>query len=115
LEFHCSHGRLATVTTVHPTSNFGIVDIDPDGTVLQFREKPRMTEWINGGFFVFEHKALDLLDTDSVLEREPLETLAREGQLMAFQHAGFWKCMDTFKDSSELNQLWERSSPWKTW
>ena len=74
-----------------------------------------MDVWINGGFFVFERSVLELLESGSVLEREPLERLAAEGELMAFRHDGFWKCMDTFKDSLEFNELWESDAPWKCW
>ncbi len=115
LDFHTRHGRTASVTTVHPTSNFGIVEIDDGDRIVRFREKPRMAEWINGGFFVFEKQIFELLSSDSVLECEPLETLTARGELMAFKHNGFWKCMDTFKDNLELNQLWDERAPWKTW
>ncbi|MBX3297166.1 MAG: NTP transferase domain-containing protein [Acidobacteria bacterium] len=114
LEFHKGHGKLATMTTVHPRSPFGIVDLNDDGTVNSFREKPRLDVWINGGFFVFERQVLDLLDGDPVLEEGPLETLAKINELMAYRHTGFWKCMDTYKDSLEFNALWETGPPWKT-
>ena len=81
-----------------------------------FREKPRSDHWINGGFFVFEPPVLDYLSADSVLEREPLERLATDGQLHAFRHEGFWECMDTYKDAVQLNDLWESAKPpWKIW
>ncbi len=107
LAFHRAHGRLATLTAVHPRSNFGILKLDADGAVTEFEEKPVMREWINGGFFVFHRRVLDYLDDDCVLEREPLERLARERQLVAYPHTGFWKCMDTYKDNVEFNQLWD--------
>jgi glucose-1-phosphate cytidylyltransferase len=115
LEFHRSHGKIATLTAVHPISNFGILELGPNGTVSDFHEKPRMREWINGGFFVFNRQIFDYLEADSVLEREPLEQLAQEGQLMAYRHGGFWKCMDTYKDNIEMNELWKEHAPWKIW
>ncbi len=115
LDFHLSHGKKATLTSVRPNSTFGVLDISADGAVEQFREKPKLDVWINGGFFVFERSVLDILEPDSVLEREPLERLAAEGDLMAYRHDGFWKCMDTFKDSLEFNELWEADAPWKSW
>ncbi|MBK9165527.1 MAG: NTP transferase domain-containing protein [Acidobacteria bacterium] len=115
LEFHKGHGKLATMTTIHPRSPFGIVELDGNGAVSSFREKPQLDVWINGGFFVFERKVLDLLVGDPVLEEGPLETLAAEGELMAYRHTGFWKCMDTYKDSLEFNALWVADAPWKIW
>jgi glucose-1-phosphate cytidylyltransferase len=115
LDFHREHRRTGTLTAVHPVSNFGILDLDSSDKVLQFREKPRLNEWINGGFFVFERAIFEFLQPDSVLEREPLETLANQGELMAYKHAGFWKCMDTYKDNIEMNELWNTHAPWKIW
>ena len=115
-EFHKSHGRIATLTAVHPHSNFGIMKLDNENFVTEFEEKPVMREWINGGFFVFNREIFNYLDENSVLEREPLERLAREKQLVAFPHAGFWKCVDTFKDNLEFNQLWtDGRADWKVW
>jgi len=114
-EFHREHGKIATLTAVHPVSNFGILDIDPNAAVIEFKEKPNLDNWINGGFFVFKREIFDLLDHGSVLEQEPLSSLAGRGELMAFRHAGFWKCMDTYKDSVEMNHLWQTDAPWKTW
>jgi len=115
LAFHVKHGKTATLTAVNPVSNFGILDLAIDSSVLRFREKPKLENWINGGFFVFENSIVNYLGQDSTLEREPLSELASEGQLMAYQHRGFWKCMDTYKDHLELNELWENGAPWKTW
>jgi glucose-1-phosphate cytidylyltransferase len=116
LKFHQAHGRLATLTVVHPRSNFGVLKLDKEGAVTEFEEKPVLKEWINGGFFVFNRAVLDYLNDDSVLERAPLEQLARQQQLMAYPHAGFWKCMDTYKDNVEFNQLWEAgAAQWKVW
>ncbi|MBA2343235.1 MAG: NTP transferase domain-containing protein [Thermoleophilaceae bacterium] len=113
---HDEHGCLATMTVVRPELQFGVTELDGDGRVLGFREKPRLEHWINGGFFCFEPGALEFLDDDSVLEREPLEGLAGKGQLQAFRHEGFWECMDTYKDAVTLNDLWARHEPpWKLW
>lgn len=114
--FHRAHGRVATLTAVHPQSSFGLLQLDEAGAVTEFVEKPPLREWINGGFFVFERAVLDYLNEESVLEREPFERLARERQLMAYAHTGFWKCMDTYKDNLELNQLWDAgSAQWRLW
>jgi glucose-1-phosphate cytidylyltransferase len=117
LAFHEAHGRLATVTAVRPPSRFGALDIQGD-RVVEFAEKPQAEGgWINGGFMVFEHEVLGYLTDDStVLEREPLERLARDGQLMAYRHDGFWEPMDTERDRNNLMRLWdEGNAPWKMW
>lgn len=114
--FHRKHGALATMTVVQPELQFGVTELDGDGRVLGFHEKPRSQHWINGGFFCFEAGVLDYLRTDSVLEREPLERLAGEGQLRAHRHEGFWECMDTYKDAVALNDLWASGEPpWRMW
>ncbi|MGA3026475.1 MAG: glucose-1-phosphate cytidylyltransferase [Bryobacteraceae bacterium] len=116
-EFHRSHGRLATVTAVRPPARFGTMAFSGD-RVTEFKEKAQTSEgWINGGFFVFEPEILDYLDgDDTVLEAEPLERLARDGELMAFRHAGFWQCMDTVRDKQRLDALWASGeAPWKVW
>jgi glucose-1-phosphate cytidylyltransferase len=116
VHFHKSHGKIATVTTVKPLSRFGVMDIDSDGTVIQFREKPQVDDWINIGFFVFEPQIFDYLDDYCVLEQQPLSALARDQQLMAFQHDGFWQPMDTYRESLLLNGLWDtQEAPWKNW
>jgi glucose-1-phosphate cytidylyltransferase len=117
LAFHESHGRLATVTAVRPPSRFGALALDGDN-VVDFLEKPQAEAgWINGGFFIFEHAILDhLADDDTVLEREPLEALAKNGQLMAYRHQGFWEPMDTERDRANLVSLWaDGTAPWKVW
>jgi glucose-1-phosphate cytidylyltransferase len=116
LAFHESHGRLATMTTVKPLTRFGVVEADPDGTVAHFREKPQTEDSVNAGFFVFEPGVFDYLTDDTALEREPLEALARDRQLAAFSHDGFWQPMDTYREFTMLNELWSTgSAPWKVW
>ena len=114
LRFHSAHGALATVTVVRPRLPFGVARLAPDGRVVGFDEKPRSSEWINGGFFVFEPGVFSRLSEDSVLERAPLERLAADGQLHAYRHEGFWECLDTYKDAVALNDLWARGeAPWR--
>jgi glucose-1-phosphate cytidylyltransferase len=110
--FHAAHGRLATMTVVRPELQFGVTELDAgSGRVLGFREKPRSEHWINGGFFCFEPGVLDYLERDTALERDPFERLAREDELRAHRHEGFWECMDTYKDSVSLNDLWASGDP----
>ena len=116
LSFHRAHGGHATVTVVRPHLQWGVAELDGEGRVEGFVEKPRSEHWINGGFLCLEPAALAYLDEDSVLEREPLERLAGDGQLHAFRHEGFWDCMDTYKDAVVLNDLWASGEPpWRTW
>lgn len=115
--FHRSHGKIATVTAVRPTARFGGLELDGD-RVVSFVEKPQLSEgWINGGFFVFNREVFDYIDDDStVLEREPMEALTRDGQLMTFRHDGFWQCMDTVREKALLEQLWATGeAPWCVW
>jgi glucose-1-phosphate cytidylyltransferase len=117
IAFHRSHGKLATLTAVRPPARFGHVDLDGD-QVVEFSEKPQLGEgWINGGFFVLEPEVLDYLKgEDTHFQREPLEELSKDGQLMAYKHDGFWQCMDTLRDKLLLQQLWDTgSAPWKVW
>jgi glucose-1-phosphate cytidylyltransferase len=114
LEFHATHGALATVTVVQPHLQWGVAELDGDDRVAGFVEKPRSEHWINGGFFCLEPGALALIGPNSVLEREPLEALAAAGELRAFRHEGFWDCMDTYKDAVVLNDLWASGeAPWR--
>jgi glucose-1-phosphate cytidylyltransferase len=116
LRFHHAHGALATMTVVRPELPFGVTQLNGDAVVTGFREKPRSEHWINGGFFCLEPAVLERLTEDSVLEREPLESLAADGELRAYRHEGFWDCMDTYKDAVLLNDLWESGeAPWRTW
>jgi glucose-1-phosphate cytidylyltransferase len=117
VKFHRGHGKIATVTAVHPPSRFGALTIE-DGIVREFSEKPQTNEgWINGGFFVFEPAIFDYLKEDSdILERDPLERLVRDGQIMAYRHSGFWQPMDTIREKQVLESLWASGDPpWKTW
>lgn len=116
LAFHRAHGKLATVTAVRPSARFGGMHIGA-GRVLDFKEKPQSGEgWINGGFFVLEPGFFDYLADDaSVLEQDPLENLTRDGQLMAYEHNGYWQCMDTIRDRDALQVLWDSgNAPWTT-
>ncbi len=118
VEFHRSHGRLATVTTVKPTSRFGILEVDDRGAVTRFAEKPTLDGWVSTGFFVFNRKVLDRLNTDPscVLEREPMEQLAKAGELLTYQHEGAFYAMDTYREFQLLNDLWDTGrAPWKVW
>ena len=112
VRFHRAHGKLATVTAVRPPSRFGALALDGE-RVREFSEKPQAAEgWINGGFFAFEDGVFDYLAGDAtILERDPLERLAREGQLMAFRHAGFWQPMDTLREKRILEALWQSGNP----
>ncbi len=116
LEFHRAHCDLATLTVVRPHLQWGVAELGEGDRVAGFAEKPRSEHWINGGFLCFEPGALDYLDEDSVLERQPLQRLAADGQLHAFRHEGFWDCMDTYKDAVVLNDLWASGeAPWRVW
>jgi glucose-1-phosphate cytidylyltransferase len=113
LGFHHQHGSAATITVVQPANPWGVAELDGD-SVSGFQEKPRLDGWVNGGFMVMEPRALDYIGPGDVLERGPLEGLARAGELAAFRHEGFWDCMDTYKDTLLLNELWGRGeAPWR--
>jgi glucose-1-phosphate cytidylyltransferase len=110
---HEAAGTLAAVTVVRPQLPFGVALLDDEDCVRGFHEKPRAEHWVNGGFFSLEPGALDYLREDSVLEHEPLERLAADGELAAFRHEGFWACMDTYKDAVALDDLWAGGdAPW---
>jgi glucose-1-phosphate cytidylyltransferase len=117
LDFHRSHGKLATITAVHPVSRFGILEVGEQARVATFSEKPVGDGWINAGFMVFQRGVLDLLSGDDcILEREPFERLAREGQLMAYRHHGFYFAMDTYREYKAINDIWAGgNAPWKVW
>jgi len=117
LKFHRSHGKLATLTAVRPTARFGHLTVESN-MVTEFSEKPQTSEgWINGAFFVLEPGVFDYIDGDQTQwEKQPMEQLAKDGQLMAYKHTGFWQCMDTLRDKHLLNQLWDSGeAPWKIW
>lgn len=117
VDFHKSHGRICTMTAVKPEGRFGILDID-GSEIKSFREKSKNdVGYINGGYMVLEPGIFDYISDDSTtFEREPLESIAREGQLMAFKHNGFWQCMDTLRDREKLEKLWANgNAPWKVW
>ena len=116
LEFHIAHGKLATLTSVHPKGRFGHLNIDKKGKVLSFEEKPSALEWINGGFFIFEPEVLEMISENSVLEVDLLPKLSELNELFAYQHAGFWQPMDTYREYRILNELWESGeAPWRIW
>ena len=117
LAFHQSHGRLATVTTFRPVSRFGILDINEAHQVLNFIEKPKSDAWASAGYFVFQRRVFDYLDGDQcILEHEPLERLAAERQLVAYNHDGTFFAMDTYREFQILNDLWKSGqAPWKVW
>ena len=115
MKFHENHGRMVTITAVHPAARFGELSIDGD-CVKSFKEKPQVTRgWINGGFFVCQPQFFDLIkDDQTVLEKEPLEQAAIMGELMAYNHEGFWQCMDTKRDRDLLEELWQSGKvPWQ--
>jgi len=116
VEFHKSHGKIATLTAVRPPARFGSIEMEQDGHIIEFKEKPQLGEgWINGGYFVFDYKIFDYLkDELTILEREPLENLVKENELVAYRHEGFWHCMDTIRDRDNLNEIWAKgNAPWK--
>jgi glucose-1-phosphate cytidylyltransferase len=117
LAFHRSHGKVATLTAVRPPARYGHLETEGD-RIVEFSEKPQIGEgWINGAFFVLEPSVFDYIaGDDTQWEKEPLEYLAKDGQLMAYRHEGFWQCMDTLREKHLLEELWRSgSAPWKTW
>lgn len=117
IEFHKSHGKQATLTATQPPGRFGALSLE-GARIKSFKEKPIGDgNWINGGFFVLSPKVLDLIENDqTVWEQEPLEKLAKAGELHAYQHKGFWQPMDTLRDKNQLEQLWQsQKAPWKIW
>ena len=118
VEYHESHGKIATVTAIQPSGRFGALDLKEENTVAGFKEKPKGDgNWINGGFFVVQPQIFDYIKDDTtVLEREPLECLAKDKELTAFKHNGFWQPMDTLRDKLLLEDLWKSGkAPWKCW
>ena len=116
IQFHNKSRKIATLTAVKPCSQFGIMDIEPDNTVKDFHEKPVLTHWVNGGFFVFNSRIFKYLGVNDILERKPFHQLSKDKELVAYKHHGFWKCMDTYKDNLELNQAWKSAAAsWALW
>jgi glucose-1-phosphate cytidylyltransferase len=119
VEFHKKHGKTLTMTAIQPEARFGNLEIDTDGSVQAFAEKPRSEGgWINGGFFVCEPGVFDYLDEDErcVFEQVPLQKMAADGEIAAYKHPHFWQCMDTLRDNQKLNQMWKAGqAPWKVW
>ena len=118
LDFHKNHGKLATLTAVKPDSRFGVLDISENNQINAFREKSQVDSgYINAGFMVLDPEVLDYVEDDTIMfEREPLEALANENQLMCYKHDGFWQCMDTLRDKQKLEKLWaDNTAPWKVW
>jgi glucose-1-phosphate cytidylyltransferase len=116
IQTHAQSSRLATLTAVQPTSRFGLMEIEPDGQVTHFREKPKMKDWVSIGYFIFEPKVMEYLVTEGGLEEQGLTRLATDGELTAYRHEGFWQPMDTYREYKILEELWDSASaPWKTW
>ncbi len=119
IKYHKKNKKYATITAVQPSGRFGAVSINEDGVVESFFEKPKGDNaWINGGFFVLEPEVFNYIKNgdNEIWEKAPLEELARDGQLVAYKHSGFWKCMDTLRDKIELENLWNTDrAPWKVW
>lgn len=118
LKFHREHGKAATLTAIQPGGRFGVLDIDDSQTVRQFSEKAKEDGgWINAGFMVLEPEAFSYIEGDQTyFEKEPLENMAQDGNLAAYRHEGFWKCMDTMRDKGMLDELWNKgNAPWKRW
>jgi len=118
VDFHIAHGKYATVTSVQTVGRFGALDLTDDNVVRGFQEKPKGDGlWINGGFFVMQPEVFDYIESDeTVLERTPFEMLAGQGQLVAYKHEGFWQPMDTLREKTLLEELWESgNAPWKMW
>ena len=117
IEFHKSHGKLATITAVHPVGRFGVLKLDGN-RISNFSEKTESrTDWINGGFMILDPKVMNYIENDkTTFENEPLNRLSSDGELMAFKHDGFWQCMDTLRDKQKLEELWNSGkAPWKIW
>jgi len=117
-DFHRSHGKILTMTSVQPEGKYGRLEIKEDNKVTNFLEKPKGEQgWVNGGFFVCESQIFDYIDNDpmTVFEQKPLQNLAQNGEIFSYQHTGFWQCMDTVRDKNKLEELWEKDPHWKLW
>ncbi len=114
VDFHVKQGTMGTITGVHPSSKYGLVNVDAAHRVTSFEQKPRLHDYVNGGFMVFERAFLDCLRAGTMIE-ETMADLVKEQQLSLYQHEGFWHCMDTYKDYEDLNALWSKDPRWKIW
>jgi glucose-1-phosphate cytidylyltransferase len=119
VNFHKQHGKICTMTAIQATSRFGVIKMEDDGRIDSFEEKPEDSgTWINGGFFVIDPEIAKYLkdDADDIMwERQPMDDLARDGQIVAYRHHDFWKCMDTLRDKEEMENLWQNEPQWKKW
>lgn len=118
LEYHKSHGKLATITAIKPESRFGVIETNDKNEILSFREKSNIDSgWINGGFMIMNYEMLDYINGDTtVLEKNPFESLSSDNEMVSYKHSGFWQCMDTLRDKEKLENLWvEGNAPWKLW
>ncbi|MGL4670484.1 MAG: glucose-1-phosphate cytidylyltransferase [Methanobacteriaceae archaeon] len=117
VDFHKSHGKLATMTAIHLGGRFGVIDLEEDNSISGFAEKSKEAGgWINGGYMVLNPEIINYIDDDStIFEKDPLENLAKDQELKAFKHEGFWQCMDTQRDKELLEELWNKKPPWKRW
>lgn len=116
LEFHKKHSKIATISCIKFRTNFGLVEIGEDNLITGFDEKPFMDMWVNGGFFVFRRDIFKYLNEDSILEKEPMQALAKDKEIVAFKHKGFWECMDTYKDTRMLNEsFYSDKAKWIVW
>ena len=119
LKYHHAHGKICTMSIVQPGSRFGVIELDNDNVVQKFVEKPKEDgAWINGGFFIMKPEVFNYLHDgadDMMWERQPLEDLANDGELVSYKHNGFWKCMDTLRDNQDLNKFWDQDPKWKNW
>ncbi|MBU0929977.1 MAG: NTP transferase domain-containing protein [Nanoarchaeota archaeon] len=116
LEYHKKNKKIVTLTAIHPTINYGIIELDENNMIKMFKEKPKLDHWINGGFFVFNRKIFDYIKEGYELEKEVFENLTKEKQICAFKHDGFWKSMNTFKDYQDLNNMFKSgNTPWEVW
>jgi len=109
IKFHKKNNKIATLTTVNPICHFGVIETNDNNEIIGFKEKPKLEYWINGGYFVFNKKIFDYMEEDWDLEKETFEALAKDRQISAFKHTGFWNSMNTLKDAMELNEMWKRN------
>lgn len=120
VQFHKKHGKICTMTAIQASSRFGVIKMNDDGHISSFEEKPEDSgTWINGGFFVINPEIKDYLpedaDDDIMWEKDPLDKLAAAGEIAAYRHHDFWKCMDTLREKESLEEMWEKGAPWKIW